>query len=152
LGSVEVPVSMSLAEHEPFLRDQVILRSDLDGDLVNETLASSYVRSLEDTSLVLLSVDPSADRMFRPTITPNPFRTEATIHFVLPRSGTVDVAVYDVLGRRLRTLRSGTLAAGEQRVIWDGRREGGARAAGGLYFIRVAVGGERWTMKVVAVR
>jgi hypothetical protein len=37
-------------------------------------------------------------------------------------------------------------------VIWDGRRDGGDRAVGGLYFVRVVAGGERWTVKVAAMR
>jgi hypothetical protein len=152
LGSADVPVAVSLPEHEPFLRDQVLLRADLDGDLVNETLAASYVRSAEDTSLVLLGVEPGAGGLRRPTIGPNPFRATAKIRFALPGSRAVEIGVYDVLGRRVRALRSGTLPAGEHSVSWDGRRDDGARVAGGLYFVRVVTAGERWTLKVVAVR
>lgn len=152
LGSVDVPVTVALADHEPFVRDQIVLRADLDGDLVPEAIASSFVRSLEDTSLALLAVGPRGTRPPVLSVSPNPFRALTNIDFVLPESRKVDVAVYDILGRRVRTLRTGTLPAGAHRVIWDGRREGGTPAAGGLYFVRVVAGTERWTMKVAAMR
>ena len=41
----EVPVTVALEDHEP-PRDQIVLRADLDGDLVPEILASSFVRCL----------------------------------------------------------------------------------------------------------
>lgn len=150
--TVELPVTVSLAGHEPFLRDQVVLTADLDGDLVPETLASSYVRSLEDTSLALLAVDPGGTRAPRLAVTPNPFRGAANVLFVLPESRAVDVGVFDVLGRRVRLLRAGLLPAGEHRLTWDGRRDGGALAPGGLYFVRVVAGSTRLSTKIVSIR
>jgi len=152
LSTIQLPVTVSIPDHEPFIRDEVVLNADLDGDLVSERLASTIVRSLEDTSLVLLGVEGGGALAPRLSVSPNPFRGIATVLFALPGTRTVDVAVFDVLGRRVRTLRSGTLPAGEHRLVWDGRRDGGSSAPGGLYFIRVVTGDERLSMKVVSIR
>jgi hypothetical protein len=152
LSAVELAVTVSIPDHEPFIRDEVVLNADLDGDLVSERLASTIVRSLEDTSLVLLAVDGGGAPGSRLSVSPNPFRGAATVLFSLPGTRNVDIAVFDVLGRRVRTLRSGMLGAGEHRLVWDGQRDGGTRAPGGLYFVRVVAGRERLSMKVVSVR
>lgn len=82
---------------------------------------------------------PAPDRLV-----PNPFRTSTTMHFTLGEAGPVDVAVYDLSGRRVRELVARPLEAGEQRVTWDGRDDAGARVGAGIYFVRLrTAGGER---------
>ncbi len=68
---------------------------------------------------------------------PNPFNPETTIRFQLPLSGNVTIAVYDMLGREVRSLVSGYQEAGYHSVIWDGRTNGGRQAASGVYFYRI---------------
>ncbi len=60
----------------------------------------------------------------------------AEIGFSLAAAGPVDLTVFNVLGRRIRTLMTGSLDAGDHQLSWDGRDERGVPAAGGLYFIR----------------
>ena len=55
----------------------------------------------------------------------------------LPREGPVALNVYDLLGRRVRTLVDRVLPAGEQRVLWDGRDASGQAVAPGVYFARL---------------
>jgi flagellar hook assembly protein FlgD len=50
----------------------------------------------------------------------------------------VDAAIYDVLGRRVRTLKHGVADAGSQVLRWDGRDERGRPADPGSYFVRAA--------------
>jgi hypothetical protein len=69
---------------------------------------------------------------------PNPTRAGAAIDFALPRAGTVDLAIFDVAGRRVRTLLRGEAAAGPAHVVWDGRDARGAEAAKGVYLLRLA--------------
>jgi len=76
---------------------------------------------------------------------PNPFRGEAggdvAISFSLPAAAAgADVAIHDLAGRRVRALHAGTLPPGETRLAWDGRDDGGARVAAGIYFVRVRAG------------
>lgn len=75
---------------------------------------------------------------------PNPFRRATEIRFELPGPGAVDLIVYDVQGRQVRTLLAGViLPAGAHQAVWDGRDDRGLRAAPGVYLYRVrAAGGE----------
>ena len=70
--------------------------------------------------------------------TPNPFNPGTTITFRLHVSSQVQVAVYDVRGRRLRVLSDGLRGPGVQHDRWDGRDDRGAQVASGVYFVRVA--------------
>jgi hypothetical protein len=68
----------------------------------------------------------------------NPWRGERVyVDYVLPRSGPVVVQVFTLDGNLIKTLVRETKAAGEYRVGWDGRNNGGREVARGMYFIRV---------------
>ncbi len=83
---------------------------------------------------------------------PNPFNPSTVIRFVLPQAGRATLAVYDILGHRVRTLMDGVQAAGEQRVTWDGRDDDGAAVASGIYFYRLAANGLTQTRKLTLMR
>jgi hypothetical protein len=69
---------------------------------------------------------------------PNPFNASTTIAFDVERTVPVHLVVYDVLGRRVRTLHSGeTLTAGHYRTSWNGRDDEGRSAASGVYLYRL---------------
>jgi hypothetical protein len=79
---------------------------------------------------------------------PNPSRAGTSCDFVVPRSGLVSVAVFDVHGRLVRELASGWRPAGRHNVSWDGADSRGARAPAGLYVVELSAGLERSTRKV----
>ena len=83
---------------------------------------------------------------------PNPVRHATTIDYVLERTGSVDLSVYDLRGRRVRSLVSGDRTAGPAAAIWDGRDELGKTVAAGTYFYRLEVGGQTETRRMVVVR
>jgi len=68
---------------------------------------------------------------------PNPFVREAQFHFALQNSGEARLELFDVRGRRIRTVLAPRLAAGKQVVAWDGRDARGDGVAPGLYFYRL---------------
>jgi len=68
---------------------------------------------------------------------PNPFNPSTRIAYRLPRAQTVEVAVFDALGRRLTTLDRAPRAFGPHSIDWDGRNDHGERLASGVYFVRV---------------
>jgi len=68
---------------------------------------------------------------------PNPFNPTTTIAFTIPTSGAVHLAVYDVRGRRVRTLVREAREAGAYQVEWDGRDERGLRVGSGVYFYKL---------------
>ena len=73
-------------------------------------------------------------------VTPNPARSDMLVRFALPSPCRVEACVFDVSGRRVRTLEASSLAAGEQSLPWDGRDDRGRRVPPGLYLVEVRAG------------
>ena len=84
---------------------------------------------------------------------PNPFCPGTRIQYDLHRSARVDLKVYDLAGRLVRTLVSREpQGVGTHTVVWDGRGDRGRPVGRGVYFCRLDVGSEVATMKMVMVR
>jgi hypothetical protein len=69
---------------------------------------------------------------------PNPFNPSTTIRFEVRVAATVDLAVFDVRGRRVATLHRGPIEAGFQERTWAGRDDEGRSVASGMYFVRLS--------------
>ena len=83
---------------------------------------------------------------------PNPFCPDTRIQYELRRSARVDLCVYDVAGRLVRTLvPREPQGVGTHTVVWDGRGDRGRSVGRGVYFCRLSVDGETATMKMVMV-
>ncbi|MFH1679980.1 MAG: FlgD immunoglobulin-like domain containing protein [Candidatus Eisenbacteria bacterium] len=83
---------------------------------------------------------------------PNPFRAATEIRFTLGASAEVDLAVYNVAGRKVRTLLAGRRAVGAHAVAWDGTADSGIPLASGTYFYRMAAGDEVHTRRMHLAR
>jgi len=81
----------------------------------------------------------------------NPSMGGASFELQLPRSGVVNLGVYSLSGRLLRTLARGSLPAGRHEFDWDGTARGRAVSAG-VYFIRLAAEGQSRELRFVLVR
>ena len=68
---------------------------------------------------------------------PNPFNAEVALSFDLPKEAGVELVLYDALGRPVRHLVDGPLAAGRYRFVWDGHDQDGRMVASGIYFYRL---------------
>jgi hypothetical protein len=107
-------------------------------------------------------LDPRAvtlsDRPALPTETallppqPNPARGSALLSFTLAAPATVELSIYSVDGRRVRSLMSGHQGAGVYRMTWDGLDESRRPAAAGVYFLQLSAGGRRFTRSLVMLR
>ncbi len=78
---------------------------------------------------------------------PNPFTRSTTIRFGLAEASDVDLLIYDVLGREVARLASGTMDAGQHAVVFDGRG-----LPSGAYVVRVAAGGSVETQRLTLLR
>ncbi len=91
-----------------------------------------------------------------PTVTvrprPNPFTRATSLCYSLPGPALVSLAVYDVSGRRVRTLASGPAAAGMHFARWDGRDDRGSELPPGVYSIRGQLGGRSVAEAVRLIR
>ncbi len=68
---------------------------------------------------------------------PNPFNPSTTITYELKSTTEVDITIFDLLGRKIRTLLHGQESAGNHQLQWDGTDERGKKAASGIYFCRM---------------
>jgi hypothetical protein len=83
---------------------------------------------------------------------PNPFRESVAFQLGLRAAGNATVGIYDVAGRRVRTLLHGQQPAGARIVTWDGRDDSGLQLAPGAYLVRLEAGGIRETRTIRLVR
>ncbi len=84
---------------------------------------------------------------------PNPFNPKTTLRFALPRAAAVELAIFDVSGRRVARLVAGdTLPAGQHAIDWEGRDESGRALPSGVYFARFAAAGFTEERKLVLLR
>jgi hypothetical protein len=83
---------------------------------------------------------------------PNPFNPKTTIRFALAAPERVHLVVYDLAGRRVRTLVNAALPAAEHEAVWDGTDDAGARVASGVYFARLVAGEFIASEKLVLVK
>jgi hypothetical protein len=85
-------------------------------------------------------------------IAPNPFNPETRITYEVARAGRVQLEVYDLQGRRVRTLIDAEQGAGRHDEAWNGLDDAGGRAASGLYMARLTAGGVTQMMKMTLLK
>lgn len=71
---------------------------------------------------------------------PNPFTDATTIAYTIDQAGPVTLDVFDLLGRRVRTLVDDALPAGIYQAVWDGRDDSGRPVASGVFLYRLRLG------------
>jgi len=74
---------------------------------------------------------------------PNPTQGEARFSFELPAAARVSLDIFDVRGRRVRSLSGGEFGEGGNQLVWDGRDERGHDLPAGVYLARYEVGGRK---------
>ncbi len=71
---------------------------------------------------------------------PNPFNPETAISYQLSAFSDVELAIYNLLGQKVRTMVRGRQPAGRYEVKWDGRDEAGREVSSGVYIYRLRAG------------
>jgi hypothetical protein len=83
---------------------------------------------------------------------PNPFVETTRIAYSLAKPGMVEIAVFNVEGRRVRTIVSAYALPGRYVTSWDGRSDTGDEASPGVYFCRMSVAGYRSARKMLFLK
>ncbi len=83
---------------------------------------------------------------------PNPFNPSTTIRYALPSRGDVTLEIFNILGRKIRTLEQKEQAAGNYAVVWDGRDNAGREVASGVYFYRLKADDFEATQKMLLIK
>ena len=72
--------------------------------------------------------------------------------FSLAQRSPVELSVYSVDGRRVRTLVNEVREAGEYRMVWDGRDDRGAAVQPGMFYVRFVAAGVRANRSLVYLK
>jgi len=83
---------------------------------------------------------------------PNPFRESTTLRFALDRKMHVTLVIYDVRGRRVRTLVDRAISAGQHCFCWHGKDDTGKTLAAGTYLAQLNSGARRESVKLHRLR
>ena len=83
---------------------------------------------------------------------PNPFNPTTTIRYDLPLGTDVNLVVFDILGREIRTLVNKKQEAGFKSVKWNGRNDMGQTVSAGMYFYRIQAGSFSKVQKMVMLK
>jgi len=84
---------------------------------------------------------------------PNPFSSETRIKFYTSRTLKARAAIYDISGRKIKSLLNGEVGEGWHTLSWDGTNSNGIKVTSGVYFIRFQTSDNRAiTKKLIFLR
>ena len=83
---------------------------------------------------------------------PNPFNPITTLRYDLPEQANVNIIIYDMLGRQVKTLINQTQDAGFKSVIWDATNDYGKPVSAGVYLYQIRAGEFVQTKKMVLLK
>ena len=83
---------------------------------------------------------------------PNPFNPTTHIRFNIPETGLVNITIYDMLGRQIKSLINQTLDAGYISIIWDATNDYGKPVSAGIYLYQIQAGEYISTKKMVLLK
>jgi hypothetical protein len=138
----QIRATMRKMRHEGATREEIHseIEKMLEGFGVKESEAQSNVET--ETSGESLSV-----RAY-----PNPFNPETTIEYNLKSNALVAIQIYDVQGKRVRSLGGDYRQAGTYTIKWDGLNESGTQVPSGIYFVRLSAGNETLNHRIVMMK
>ncbi len=152
--------------HETLLVDNVLAIESaafVEGDSIIELVTAPMdavdytvrVHSVRDASCYLNEINPNSEAVYTGPVTsvgdegaplafglspnwPNPFNPSTQIRFALTQDGPVELAIYDISGRRVKVLASGRWESGLHVLEWKGLDEKGRSQSSGVYFAVLA--------------
>jgi hypothetical protein len=133
------------------------------GDSLRVSFALAYGTSLTelqtaaDRASEVLTMTPVVGNPPEPWVVleqnrPNPFNPRTTIQFSLMRKGHVELAIFDLSGRKVTTLVTQDLGSGDYTVTWDGTDQRGNVLPSGLYLYRLHTDHNILARKMILLR
>ena len=83
---------------------------------------------------------------------PNPFNPITTLRYDLPEQANVNIIIYDIMGREVRTLVNQTQEAGFKSVLWNATNDFGKPVSAGVYLYQIRAGNFMQARKMVLLR
>ena len=83
---------------------------------------------------------------------PNPFNPETTLRYDLPEDALVNITIYDMMGRVVKTMVNTQQTAGFKSIRWNATNDAGSPVSAGLYLYTIEAGEFRQTKKMVLLK
>ena len=84
---------------------------------------------------------------------PNPFNPETEISYMIEFNGDVQLVIYDLMGREIKTLVNEFQMEGiSYSISWDGKNTNGVDVPSGIYFTRLISNNQLTTKKITLMR
>jgi hypothetical protein len=83
---------------------------------------------------------------------PNPFNPVTTLRYDLPEDGLVNITIYDMMGRVVKTLINDQQTAGYRSTQWDATNDAGSPVSAGVYLYSIEAGEFRQTKKMILLK
>jgi hypothetical protein len=92
-------------------------------------------------------VSPTIIAMF-----PNPFSASITFLYKLQTSARTEFIIYDITGKKVKTLWNGAQSAGNYSLYWNGLNDSGVSVCSGIYICRIIVGNYKRIFKIARIK
>ena len=156
-------ILMRFVDKEPFIKLGFSLKgkiNDIPGFLevsTNQFMNNEIKRYVGASGTSQLSIGGNSsnglpDRFTTYPNFPNPFNPTTQIQYDLPKDRFVSIAIYDVIGRNIRSLTNANQTAGYHSIYWDAKNDFGEGVAAGMYIYTIQAGEFRATKKMVLLK
>ncbi|MCK5075362.1 MAG: T9SS type A sorting domain-containing protein, partial [Calditrichia bacterium] len=83
---------------------------------------------------------------------PNPFNPETNIAFEIPKVQRVELAVFNILGQKIKVLADQVFNAGQHTIKWRGVDDAGQNVSSGIYILHISAGDFVQNRKMILIR
>ena len=83
---------------------------------------------------------------------PNPFNPITTLRYDLPEDAMVNITIYDMMGRQVKTLINDEQTAGYRSLQWNATNDAGSPISAGMYLYMIQAGEFRQTKKMILLK
>ncbi|NNE07505.1 MAG: S8 family serine peptidase [Gemmatimonadetes bacterium] len=166
-GSTPAPAGSGTSMSGSFGSPTVSVSATVPGSSLGAGLDTLWVRGQDANGQwgaaaalqVIVTSDPATDvasgvpgRLALHGNRPNPFNPTTAIAFSVPGDARVTLDVYDLAGRRVKTLVDRSLSAGSHTMHWTGIDDANRPVASGIYFYRLRSGAEEAVGRMILIR
>ena len=132
-------------------KDNSMISIEVSGEISELNIAYEILDSQgENETNMIIITPPSENKLYQNY--PNPFSGDTTIQYDLVDENSVDIYIYNSVGKLIRKIDEGTKSAGSYSVVWDGRSDDGDRVSSGVYFYQIQTKDFNKTMKMLFVK
>jgi len=145
----EVTAMIDISDQSPGRHTVFIRGQDADGNWGN--FSAAFMEINQSTGINYSSSQPD-DRQIKVRIRPVPSNIITNIELQVESSTRIAIEIYDVLGRKVRSLSNRVFSAGSYDLLWDSRDQSGSLVTSGIYFLRLSAMGKVSNYKIIRTK